>query len=215
MTIGTTPNQLDLTLKYAQLHHFLRSRRSVRQFQNRPLPPEQIERILESALWAPSAHNRQPWRFAVLVDRADRLRLADSMGEAFRRDLLADGLTATSAEKLVVRSRNRILQAPLVVILCMSMSEMDVYPDLHRQDFERQMAAQSVALCGGTLLLAAHAEGLGGVWVCAPLFAQQIVRETLDLPADWEPQGMLLIGYPAQIPAPRPRKPIQEVVRHL
>ncbi len=76
------------------------------------------------------------------------------------------------------------------------------------------MATQSVALAGGTILLAAHAEGLGGVWVCAPLFAQETVRRVLDLPADWLVQGMILLGYPAKIPEPRPRRAYEDLVLH-
>jgi coenzyme F420-0:L-glutamate ligase/coenzyme F420-1:gamma-L-glutamate ligase len=65
------------------------------------------------------------------------------------------------------------------------------------------------------LLLAAHALGLGGVWVCAPLFAQETVRMTLDLPQTWQPQGMVLMGFPAKIPPQRPRKELSEVSRFL
>jgi nitroreductase len=60
------------------------------------------------------------------------------------------------------------------------------------------MAIQSVAMCAQTLWLLAHAEGLGACWLCAPLFVPALVRETLDLPADWEPQGLLTLGWPAE-----------------
>jgi coenzyme F420-0:L-glutamate ligase / coenzyme F420-1:gamma-L-glutamate ligase len=76
------------------------------------------------------------------------------------------------------------------------------------------MAVQSVALAGGQLLLAAHAAGLGGVWMCAPLFAPQEVRQALELPADWEPQGILLLGFPEKVPPPRERRSLPEVVRY-
>jgi coenzyme F420-0:L-glutamate ligase/coenzyme F420-1:gamma-L-glutamate ligase len=63
-------------------------------------------------------------------------------------------------------------------------------------------------------LLAAHAEELGAVWICAPLFAQEAVREAFELPDSWEPQALVLIGYPAQLPEPRLRRPLDEVVRY-
>ena len=47
-------------------------------------------------------------------------------------------------------------------------------------------------------LRAAHAEGLGACWLCAPLFVPDLVRRTLALPADWEPQGLLTVGWPAE-----------------
>jgi F420 biosynthesis protein FbiB-like protein len=77
------------------------------------------------------------------------------------------------------------------------MLEMDTYPDKRRQQFEHQMAVQSTAMAAQNLLLAAHAEGLGACWLCAPLFCQDVVRATLDLPKDWETQGAVILGYPA------------------
>jgi len=194
------------------MHEFLRSRRSVRHFLPQPVPSDVLERILETAIWAPSAHNRQPWRFVVLTTPDARTSLVESMGAEFRRDLLADDLTNEEAETRLEHSRRRIMDAPVAILLCMEPSQMDAYPDETRQRFENLMALQSVALAGGTLFLAAHAEGLGGVWMCAPLFAPSAVCKALGLPLEWQPQGLILLGYPAKIPSPRPRKPLVEVV---
>jgi nitroreductase len=60
------------------------------------------------------------------------------------------------------------------------------------------MAVQRVALACQNLLLAAHAHGLGACWMCAPLFAPALVQTTLDLPAHWQPQALLTLGYPAE-----------------
>jgi coenzyme F420-0:L-glutamate ligase / coenzyme F420-1:gamma-L-glutamate ligase len=198
-----------------QLNEFIRSRRSIRRFLPDPVPQPVIERLLETGTFAPSAHNRQPWRFAVLPTPEAKTYLADAMGMDFCRDLLADGFSPGEVEKQVSRSRARICEAPLVIVLCLTMADMDTYPDEKRQRAEYLMATQSVALAGGMILLAAHAEGLGGVWVCAPLFAPDAVSRALSLPADWEPQGMLLLGYAAKIPEARPRKPLEAVVRNV
>jgi nitroreductase len=92
------------------------------------------------------------------------------------------------------------------------MSEMDSYPDEKRNKAEYMMAVQSVAAAGLQLLLAAHAEGLGGVWACWPLFAQETIQKTLNLAESWEPQGMFFVGYPEVIPEARERKPLEAVV---
>ncbi len=155
-------------------------------------------RILDAARWAPSAHNRQPWRFAVLVDPARREQLARAMGERFRMDLAADGLDSDQIERQVTRSYQRISGAPAVIVVCMSMTDMDVYPDERRAGAERIMATQSVALAVQNLLLAAYDAGLGACWICAPLFCPDVVRDVLDLPGDWEAQALITLGYPAQ-----------------
>jgi nitroreductase len=77
------------------------------------------------------------------------------------------------------------------------------------------MGVQSVAMAGSTLLLAAHAEGLGGVWVCAPLFAPHTIQRVLNLPSEWQPQGLILIGFPSRVPEPRPRRNVGELAVFL
>jgi coenzyme F420-0:L-glutamate ligase/coenzyme F420-1:gamma-L-glutamate ligase len=206
---------MEIALPPTGLLEFLRSRRSVRRFLPQPVDAQLLERLLETATWAPSAHNRQPWRFAVLTTAGTKTLLAREMATDFRRDLLSDGLSGEEADKLVTRSRNRIMEAPVVVLLCLDPTVGDTYPDPDRQQAEYIMGVQGVAMSGGMLLLAAHAEGLGGVWVCSPLFAKETVRKALDLPKSWEPQGMLLLGYPTAVPEPRPRRPLEEVTRYL
>jgi nitroreductase len=78
------------------------------------------------------------------------------------------------------------------------MEEMDVYPDEQRNQAEWIMAVQSVALACQNLLLAAHYYGLGACWMCAPLFAPQLVRHVLQLSPTWQPQALITLGYPAE-----------------
>ncbi len=204
-----------LVRRQNQVRTLLRTRRSVRRFTDQDVPRELIERLLEAAVQAPSAHNRQPWRFVILQTQEVRARVVEAMGQNFLRDLLADGLSKEEAEAQVKRSRQRILEAPVAILLCFDPSDMDIYPDPNRQQAEDLMGIQSVAMAGENLLLAAHAEGLGGVWICAPLFAPETVRKALELPDGWQPQGLLLLGYPARVPEPRSRRPLEEVVRYL
>ncbi|MDX1662895.1 MAG: nitroreductase family protein [Candidatus Promineifilaceae bacterium] len=176
----------------------LLSRRSIRRYEPRPVPDELVEQILTAAMWAPSAHNRQPWRFVVTREMDTKERLARAMGSKLQRDLEADGVPEAVIAKDVNRSYERITKAPVLVLICLSMLDMDRYPDELRQRNEWIMAAQSTAMAGENLLLAAHALGLGACWMCAPLFCPDTVKETLALPDDWEPQGLITLGFPAE-----------------
>ena len=192
---------------------FLRTRRSIRRFKTDPVPDSVLRDILHTATFAPSAHNRQPWRFIVQTDSSAKAHLSNAMAEEFQRDLEKDNLPAVEIAKKVAKSQERITGAPVVVILCVDMSEMDNYPDERRKKAEYIIGIQSAANAGMQLLLAAHAEGLGGVWVCSPMFAQEIVQEALNISKQWEPQAMFLLGYPLEIPAFRGRKAIEEVMK--
>lgn len=189
----------------------IHARRSVRRFLPDAVPESVLAQVLQAALRAPSAHNKQPWRFVILETARSRQRLADAMGAELRRDSLADGLSEETVEIMVARSKARINGAPAAVLVCLDTSTLDYYDDASRQRAAYLMMVHSVAMAGQNLLLAAHGLGLGGVWMCAPLFAQAAASQSLELPSNWEPQGLALLGYPEKMPAGRERKGIEEV----
>ncbi len=191
------------------------ARRSVRRYLPKPVARELIDQLIEAAVTAPSAHNRQPWRFAILDQDRHKIALACAMGERLRQDRRGDRDTDADIEADVARSFARITGAATVIVVCLSMEDMDVYPDARRNRNEHQMAVQSTAMAGQNLLLTAHAAGLGACWLCAPMFCPDTVREALNLPAHWEPQGMITIGYPANAGKPFVRKPVSIVAIHL
>ncbi len=193
---------------------WLTTRRSIRRYTPDPIPDELINQLLTAASWAPSAHNRQPWRFAILRHATAKERLAQAMGQKLRADLTADGVPADVIEKDVTRSYQRITAAPLLILLCLTMQDMDRYPDPQRQRHEWVMAVQSAAMAGQNLLLAAHALGLGACWMCAPLFAPEIVRQELALPEEWQPQALITIGFPAETKT-KTRHPLSEFARFI
>src|SRR5690349_21069226 len=122
----------------------VQGRRSVRRYQDRPVPRELIEQVIEAARWAPSPHGRQPWRFAELTRAAPKLRLADSMGDEWRRQLALDGQDAATIELRRRKSHGRIVDAPAIVIPCLYLADLDKYPDAARDAAETTMAVQSL-----------------------------------------------------------------------
>src|SRR5579863_9915502 len=202
-----------MTEAVAFLQQLVRGRRSIRRYEPRQVPAEVLQRLLEAARWAPSAHNRQPWRFAVIEDSAGKDRLARAMGERLRADRRRDGDAEAAIEQDVARSHARITGAATVVVVALDMNEMDRYRDAARQRAENLMAVQSTAMATQNLLLAAHAEGLGACWMCAPLFCPEAVIEAVGLPPKWEPQALVTLGWPASPGKPAERKPIEEIVR--
>lgn len=189
----------------------IKTRRAIRRYQDEPISREQIIQLFELAHWAPSAHNQQPWRFAVLTHPGDKARLARAMGERLREDRTADGDPPDEIERDVARSYARITGAPVLIVICLSMIEMDTYPDRRRNRYEWIMAVQSVSMAAQNMWLAAHSQGLAMCWLCAPLFVPNLVRETLNLPPDWEPVGLMTLGYPAEEKT-KMRKPLAEHV---
>jgi len=166
---------------------------------------------LEAATWAPSAHNAQPWRFIVIDDLKVKQRLAEAMAKEWDKDLREDGLSPEDRERLTKASITQFTQPPILIVACLTMEDMDTYPDERRQKAEYLTAVQSVAASIQNLLLGAHAEGLGTCWFCAPLFCQETVREVLGAPKDVEPQALITLGYPDEKPEAPPRKTLKSV----
>jgi coenzyme F420-0:L-glutamate ligase / coenzyme F420-1:gamma-L-glutamate ligase len=197
------------------VEELLLRRRSVRRYTSEPVAGAVLEKLLRAAICAPSAHNSQPWRFAVMQTLGPKERLARAMGERLRTDRTRDGDRIDLIESDIARSFARITGAPVVVIVCLTMEDTDPYPDERRRSAERQMAVQSTAMAMQNLQLAASAAGLGASIMCAPLFCPDIVSEVCELPSAWKPQGLVTIGYPANAGKPFTRRPLNDVVHHL
>jgi coenzyme F420-0:L-glutamate ligase/coenzyme F420-1:gamma-L-glutamate ligase len=187
-------------------------RQSIRRYLPEPLERPVIERLLAAAMRAPSTHNRQPWRFAVLDDDASKRRLAEAMGERLRTDRTADGDDVKAIDADVSRSYARITGAPVVVVVCVDIRDMDHYPDDRRNGAEYLMAVQSTAMAAQNLLLAAQSEGLGACVMCAPLFCPDTVTDALELPREWTAQMLVTIGAPGRPGKERPRLPLGDIV---
>lgn len=188
------------------LQDFLRTRRSIRRFKLDSVPAPVVERILDTATFAPSAHNHQPWRFAVIQTYLAKTTLGKALTDKLQIDMTAEGAPQTDIDSRVKRSLKRIDQAPLIVLLC-----RDVTVVRKEEPEEHTMAVQSVAQAGLQLMLAAHAEGLGSNWVCWPLYAQDATRDALNLPKTWEPQGMIFLGFSDGEPKEKKIVSIEEV----
>jgi coenzyme F420-0:L-glutamate ligase / coenzyme F420-1:gamma-L-glutamate ligase len=188
------------------------ARRSIRAYRPDAVPEPVLERVLQAAVAAPSAHNRQPWRFVLLRRPGSKAALARAMGARLAEDRRHDGDDAAAIARDVERSFARITGAPVVILVAAALAEMDAYPDAARARAEFLMAVQGTAMAAQNLLLAAHGEGLAACWLCAPLFCGETVSEALVLPADWRPQGLVTLGWPAAPGRERGRKPLAEVV---
>ena len=172
-----------------------------------------IERILLTAAHAPSAHNRQPWRFCVIKTADVKRALADEMSAEFRLDLINDGIALDEVDTRIEQSRSRITSSPLVIVLCMDSSEMDVYPDARRTSAERMMAIQSTAAAGLQLLPGRASRGPRGSLDLWPIVRPAAILKALELESSWEPQAMFFIGFPDQAPRAKILKPLAELAR--
>lgn len=194
------------------LGRLMRERRSVRAFLSRPVPPEFLRDMLDAARWAPSPHGRQPWRFAVVTQPANRAKVADAMGDEWQRQLALDGQDDSVIKTRLAKSHQRIQSAPAIIIPCLYLADLDQYPDDERQQAETTMAVQSLGCAVQNMLLVAYSLGLDTGWMCAPLFCPHTVRAALDLAPELTPHALITVGYAARDPQRRPRRTLDELI---
>lgn len=173
------------------LSAFFRARRSVRAFTQEPVPEETLQELLRCAVSAATGGNMQPWEFVVVKDEYTRSALVNA--------------TYTGYSVAQPEPQAWILQAPVIIVTC-----ADIVRTVARYgEDDAPMAFLDCAAAIGNLLLAAAHLGLGGCWVGG--FRPQEVSRVLGLPSHVKPVALVPVGYPARIPDPKPRLPLEYV----
>lgn len=195
-----------MTAGEAPVSAAIAARRSVRKFARLAVDGDTVERLVAIACTAPAPHHSRPWRFAHITTTPARERLADAMADAWRADLEKAGESVHTIDRLLKRSRSQITEAPALLLACLSLDEARPWRDKPRRVAERDMFVQSLGAALQNLLLAAADYGLAGYLKGAPLFCPDAVRDALDLPLEWHPAFLVLLGYPNASAKLKPRK---------
>jgi nitroreductase len=208
----------------ADLLELLRSRRSVRRFKPEPPGRERIERLLEAAITAPSASNKQPWRFFVVSSRERIATMAGAVREAVER--IARHVEPASEESFRAYGSyfTRFEAAPVVIEalyrpLSVLTHLIDAGTDAADRErigvMERNSGLIGTSMVLQNLLLAAHDLGLGASGMTGPLVADDRLRQILEIPPSWHVAALVPVGFPDEVPAPTERKPLDKVVRWI
>ena len=202
----------------------LRARRSVRRFRPDPVPRALVERVLEAAVTAPSASNKQPWRFFVVETRATIAAMAAAVREATARLEAAVPAESRAAFRAYGDYFTRFEGAPCVVVPAFRGHAVlsHLVADGGSQDdralvatMERDSGLVGASLALMALLLAAHEAGLGASAMTGPLVAAPALRAILGVPATFGLVALVPLGFPDESPTPTDRKPLDKVVRWL
>ena len=183
----------------------VRARRSIRAFEDKPVPFDALRRAVSLAVQAPAPHHSQPWRFVLLETEQQKADLARTMGEAWRRDLTGDGLPPNEIDRILHRSQRMLTSTPVLVVCCADMTRSHDYPDARRQRAEWSLFAHATGAALQTFMTSLADEGIASCWISAPVFCGDVVKTFLNLDPMVEPQALVLVGYASPDYEARPR----------
>jgi nitroreductase len=200
-------------MNYEDFLALAQSRRSVRKFAARPVSRRDLFRVLEAARWAPSNHNRQPWRFLVIEDRSKVAKLAQQVEAELSEKLKLLPAVASGYVGEFARHATFFSNAP-VVILALHKLPVSFASSLLKKVAQPELVSGeplSTAMAVQNLLLAAHSIGLGACVLTAPLIAQDAINCELSPPAGYAITGLIALGYADEDPLPPRRKSIEQI----
>jgi len=151
------------------------SRRSIRRYENKDIPEEVLQQILEAGRQAPSAANRQPIRFVIVKDQDILKNLCDNVITRF------------------------VKKAPVAIVGCADIKSL----------LTGKWAVVDATIAMQNMVIAAWTLGIGSCWIGA--CNKEKVKELLKIPDKWKVVALVTLGYPAEQPKPRKKKPFEKL----
>lgn len=189
------------------------TRRSIRRFLKREIPAELINKMLEAATQAPSAKNRQPWRFIVFggEQKSDFER---SMERGLGREENGDPLLPRSRFGLPdAKNTLRIIKEAPLFIAVVNTNGRSPFSPVDSDDRVMEICdTLSIGAAVQNMLLTAERLGLGTLWIANTCFAYPELMEFLK--TDGQLVGAVAVGYADEAPPSRPRKSIKEIAEY-
>lgn len=182
-----------------ELFDAIHARRAVRQYRPDPVPKDAILKVLDAANRAPSAMNRQQWEFVVVTKKETIHRMGASyraIVEEFTRNWDPSPLRGSLSREEFIRFAESYGNAPVVIVVLTDTADTDNF---------RKANLESASAATENLVLAATALGLGTCWMTGPLQDGKALRQILSIPETKELVAVTPLGYPAIMPAVKPR----------
>ncbi len=189
-------------MKYnlSEITEVITNRRTIypEQFSERQVQKEQIELLLNNAIWAPTHGNTQPWRFKVFMESALD-KLGDFLATTYASETASEDFKPMKEQKL----RNRPKAASAVIAICMQRQDTQKISEID------EIAA--VACAVQNIHLTCTGYGLAGFWSTPKFLNSEAVKTYLELGSNDRCLGLFYVGYPAIEWPKGQRKPIEYV----
>ncbi len=168
----------------ADILELIKSRRTIRKYLPKHVDWERVSRVLDAGRHAPSSGNLQNWAFIVVCEPDLRKQIAEACLQQWW-----------------------MMEAPVHIVVVGEPAKAERYYGVRG---ERLYTIQNCAAAIENMLLEAHSLGLGTAWVSA--FDEDALRRIIRGEEFIRPQGVITLGWPAEIPSKPPKYPLESVV---
>ncbi len=188
------------------------NRRSVRKFKEIPVPRKMVEQVIEAGINAPSAKNRQPWKF-IVISGSEKDKMLEAMKKGIAKEECGQGFLKNSRQhiggaKYTVKAME---QAPVILFVLNELGSSLAVSLTAEEIIYDRANIQSIGAAIQNMLLEAENIGLNTLWICDICFAYDELNQYLG--ESGEMVAAIALGYGDEKPAKRPRKALEEVVQ--
>ncbi|MEM2583205.1 MAG: nitroreductase family protein [Candidatus Thermoplasmatota archaeon] len=193
----------------------IKERRSIRNYSSRPLSKEIIEEIINAGKYAPSAENRQPWRFIVITNRDFIKKLSEEVKKQI-------AIIIKNRRKWRKKYKELNDERTIIFLSAIANSKIDsIFFDAPTVVFivtdEKMFNDESCACCAQNMMLAAWSMGVGSCWIGFAKFLEmnKDIMEEIGMPSGYHISACLTFGYPEKIPQASIRNPMADIIKWI
>lgn len=190
----------------------IETRRSIRKFQPQEVPKETIEALIAAARLAPSGTNKQPWQFIVYQGEA-KVQFVARMAAGLAREEAGEDMVLPNSRWGMPDAKNtlRIMEeAPIIIAVLNTCGKSILSPLTRDQRVTEIVDSLSIGAAIQNLLLQAEREGIATLWIANTCFAYPELVDFMG--TEHQLISAIALGYAAESPGPRPRKPLAEIL---
>ncbi len=180
----------------------IEKRKSTRNFLDKEIPEEILEKLVSSAILAPSAFNFQPWKFIVVSDKEKKQKIRAVYDDATKRIKLFKKLHLTNVP--IYNQDTYFLEKATLIVPC--------------YDKKISYARDSLAMACQNLMLEAVNQDLASVCVGRPTVFnshRKKIKKLANVLGAYEVPYLIVVGYPSLVPYRPKRKPLEEVMKRI
>ena len=185
-------------------------RRSIRKFLPKNIEKNIIEKIIEAGISAPSAKNRQPWKY-IIVTNKNKNEMIEIIKTGFEKEKSGNGLLKNVINFLPAAENTlKIMEEAPITIFILNTENKFTLNQTAEEKLLEMTNIQSIGASIENMILAALEYGIGSLWICDIYFAYNELTKWLN--TDQQIIAAISLGYPNESPSARPRKEMDILV---